>query len=225
MTIDEQELSRRLTETATQVSAPVFTAEELSGRIRRRRARILGTAAGAAVAVAAVAAAVPVALHGPAAEPSGGPSTTAGSGSIGQSVAGRPVTLPSPPPYVVTVNGRAQPSAAGFVVSAGESLTIVLDVTVPAHRSLSDLWVGITNGALAPLPDGPADMSPILVADRTPLGPGVHQFRLHWVAPGGMRAGATRQLSAEWIWVDPAEPGAGGEKALAQFTGPAAAGT
>jgi hypothetical protein len=223
MTIDERELSQRLAETAAQISAPVFTTEELSGRIGRRRTRFFATAAGTVAAVAAVAVAVPVALRGPAAGP--GASTTTGPVGVSQPVVGRPASAGPPPLFVVTVNGRARASAAGFVVSPGERLTIILDVTVPARQSLSALWVGITNGMLAPRPDGPADMSPILAADRSPLGPGVHQFTLHWVTPGGMRAGATRQLSAEWLWFHPAEPGAGGEKEIAGLTVSAAAGT
>jgi hypothetical protein len=67
-------------------------------------------------------------------------------------------------------------------------------------------------------------MSPILAADRTPLGPGVHQFRLHWVTSGGLRAGTSRQLSAEWLWSDPAEPVAGAERVIAELNVSAASG-
>jgi hypothetical protein len=62
MTIDEQELRRRLEETAAQASAPRFTTEGLARQIRRRRARVLTAVSGAVVAAAAIAVAVPVAL-------------------------------------------------------------------------------------------------------------------------------------------------------------------
>ena len=64
MIIDEQELGRLLGETADLASAPRFTAEELTRRAGRRRARIATTAFGAVAAVAAVAVIVPSALSG-----------------------------------------------------------------------------------------------------------------------------------------------------------------
>jgi hypothetical protein len=186
MTIDEQELSRRLEETAAHVSAPRFTATQLGRRIRRRRAGVAGAAA--AVAVAAVAVAVPVALRGP-----------------GQTAISRPPSVAPSPGFSITVNGQAHAPRASYAITAGENLTIIVDVTVPAHKSLSALWIGITNGVLSPHRDGPADMSPILVHPGTPLDPGVHQFRLHWFTPGGMRAGDSRQLSVEWLWSESAD--------------------
>jgi hypothetical protein len=209
MTIDEQELRQRLEETAAQASAPRFTAVDLVRQIRRRRTRVTGAVAGAAVAATAIAVAVPAALNG-----------------TGQPAISRPMAVRPPPSYSITVNGQTQAFPARYVITPGEKLTIILDVTVPAHKSLRALWVGITNGLLSPRLDGPANMSPILAAHtRTPLGPGAHQFRLHWVAPGGMRAGTSRQLSAEWIWSDPAEPGAGGEWIIAELNVPGASGT
>jgi hypothetical protein len=81
----------------------------------------------------------------------------------------------------------------------GEDLAITVEVTVPAHVTLTGLWLGITNDLLSPGPDGPPDMSPILAArTRTPLGPGVHRFRLHWAVPARLRPGDSRQLSVQW---------------------------
>jgi hypothetical protein len=74
-------------------------------------------------------------------------------------------------------------------------------VTVPAHVTLTGLWLGITNDLLTfrDLPDGSPDMNPILVArTRTPLGPGAHRFQLHWTVPAELRPGDSRQLSAGW---------------------------
>ena len=89
MIIDEQELRRRLEETAAQVSAPLFTAAELGRRIRRRRAWVAGAVAGVAVAVAAVAVAVPIALGGP-----------------GQPAVSRAPSVVPSPGYSITVNGQ-----------------------------------------------------------------------------------------------------------------------
>jgi hypothetical protein len=109
--------------------------------------------------------------------------------------------------YVVTVNGQTQmhptgaPTLPRYVIAPGENLTITVEVTVPAHVTLTGLWLGITNGMLSPRPEGPADMSPILAArTRTPLGPGAHRFQLHWAVPAELRPGTSRQLSVQWAW-------------------------
>jgi hypothetical protein len=194
--IDEQELSRRLAETAARVSPPRFTGAELSRRIRRRRAGRGAVVAVTAAAVTATAVAVPVALSGPG--------LPARPGTAHQSeISTAPPPIPRPG-YSIVVNGRAQAFRGNYAITPGEGLTITLDVAVGAHESLSGLWIGITNGLLAFRRDGPAYMSPILAARTTaPLGPGVHQFTMHWVAPRELRAGDTRQLSAEWQWAGP----------------------
>jgi hypothetical protein len=106
---------------------------------------------------------------------------------------------------VVTVNGQTQMYPAGastlprYVIAPGENLVITVEVTVPAHVTLTGLWLGITNDWMWVRPDGPPDMSPILVArTRTPLGPGAHRFRLHWAVPAELRPGDSRQLSVQW---------------------------
>jgi hypothetical protein len=192
MTIEEQELRRRLKVTAAQASEPRFTIDELTRRIRRRRARVVTAAAGGAAVAAVAAVAFPLAL-----------SSTSHPGASNAPV---PVELS----YVVTVNGRSQVVSGtppDYVITPGESLTMTVDVTVPPHITLTGLWLGITNGVLTPRPTGPADMSPILAPSTgAPLGPGRHRFGMHWVVPTALRAGTDRQLSVEWAWSNQAGP-------------------
>ena len=193
MTIDEQELRRRLKMTAEQASEPQFTIDDLIRRIRRRRARAVTAAAGGAVVAAVAAVAVPLALNG-ASHPGG-------------SHPEGPVELS----YAVTVNGHTQlipgRTLPGYVITPGENLTMTVDVTIPPHITLTGLWLGITNGVLTSRPTGPADMSPILAASTgTPLGPGRHRFGMHWVVPTALSPGTDRQLSVEWAWSNQAGP-------------------
>ncbi len=96
---------------------------------------------------------------------------------------------------------------------------MTVEVTVPGPQAMTALWLGITNGMLAPRPGGPADMNPILAAStRMPLRPGAHRFVLHWTVPAGLRPGTSRQLSVEWAWPGP-EPGMA-EREVADFAVP-----
>jgi hypothetical protein len=205
MTIDEQELSRLLAETANLASSPRFTADELTGRAGRRRARTITTAVGAVAAVAAVAVIVPSALSG---------RSHTGTESV------PPPLPPIKPSYTVSVNGRTQAvlgaSPANYVIRPGEKLAIIVDMTIPARTSVkaTSLWMGITNGVLAGRLNGAPYMAPILVAaPRTSLGPGTYKFTVHWVAPRGMLPGDSRQLSTEFSWPDGSE-----EREIAVFT-------
>lgn len=199
MSIDEQELRRRLEETADRAAPPRFSTGDLTRRIRRRRARVVAAVAGAG-AVAAIAVAVPIAL-----------------GGTSKPVISNPVPLTPEPVFTVAVNGQAQPRRQPrFVITPAEGLTITVDVTVPAHVTVTALWLGITNGMLSPRPDGPASMSPVLAARTgTRLLPGVHRFTLHWVTPGGLRPGSSRQLSAAWAWPDGLRPAGEAEGIIA----------
>ncbi len=114
-------LGRLLGETADLVNPPRFTAENLTRRAGRRRARIATTAFGAVAAVAALAVIVPSALSGH--------SQTGAASS------------PAPPPpirpsYTVTVNGRTQDvsggSPANYAIKSGEKLAITVEMTIPA---------------------------------------------------------------------------------------------
>jgi hypothetical protein len=192
MSIDERELRSRLAEAAALAGPPRFTPEDLAGRVRRiRRRRRSRAAIIAAVSVAAVASAVVIPLT---------------RGGTSQSDISRPALTPPGPSYTVSVNGqtRAVPATGTqplFTIIPGERLTITVEMTVPAHVTVTALWLGITNGVLSPRPDGPANMSPILAAStRVRLRPGPHRFVLHWTAPTGLRPGTSRQLSAEWAW-------------------------
>jgi hypothetical protein len=191
MSIDERELRSRLAETAALAGPPRLTTEDLAARvqgIRRRRRSRAGIIA--AVSVAAVASAVVIPL-------------TRGGTS-------QPISAPPPPPpglsYTVTANGQTRAvSATGavplFAITPGARLTVTVEVTVPGPRAMRALWLGITNGMLAPRPAGPADMNPILAAStRVPLRPGAHRFVLHWTVPAGLSPGTSRQLSVEWAW-------------------------
>jgi hypothetical protein len=190
MSIDEQELRRRLEETATQASPPGFTAEGLARRIRRRHTRIIAVVSGAFAAAAAIAVAIPVTLSG-----------------ASRPVNSQPEVIAIQLSFTVSVNGQSRVLSPGgvpgtvprFVISPGEDLMINVAVTVPAHASVEALWLGIANGTYGGGPDGPTGVNPILAA-RTgqPLGPGVHRFRLQWVAPSGLQPGTSRQLAVEW---------------------------
>jgi hypothetical protein len=196
MSIDEQELRRRLEEAAAQASPPRFTAEGLACRIRRNRAQIVAAALGAFVAAAAIAVAIPVMLSG-----------------ASRPVNGEPEVIPVQLSFTVTVNGQSRVfpgrgvptagTAPRLVITPGEDLILNVDVTVPAHATVEALWLGIANGTYGGGPDGPTGVNPILAA-RTgkSLGPGLHRFRLHWVPPTGLRPGTDRQLVAEWAVKD-----------------------
>jgi hypothetical protein len=215
MSIDERELRSRLAETAALAGPPRFTAEDLAARVRRIRRRRRGRAGIiAAVAVATVASAVAILLT---------------RGGTSQPV----ISMPAPPlpglSYTVTANGQTRAvSATGgapplFTITPGERLTMTVQVTVPGPQAMTALWLGITNGVLAPRPGGPADMSPVLAAStRVPLRPGAHRFVLHWRVPTSLRPGTSRQLSAEWAWSGP-EPG-DAEREVADFAVPLPAG-
>lgn len=210
MSIDERELRSRLAEAAALAGPPRFTAEDLAGRVRRtRRRRRRRAGIIAAVSVAAVASAVAI------------PLTRGGTSQYG-------ISRPPPPvpelSYTVSLNGQTRSAPATgalplFTIIPGERLTITVVVTVPAHVTVTAMWLGITNGVLSPRPDGPADMSPILAAGtRVPLRPGPHRFVLHWTVPAGLRPGTSRQLSAEWAWPGP-QPGEA-EREVAVFAVP-----
>lgn len=210
MSTDERELRSRLAETAGLAGPPRFTTEDLAARVRRiRRRRRNRAGILAAVSVAAVASAVAIPLT---------------RGGTSQPVTSAPAATPPGPSYTVTANGqtRAVPATGApslFTITPGERLTITAEVTVPGPQAITALWLGITNGMLAPRPGGPADMNPILTAStRAPLRPGPHRFVLHWTVPAGLGPGTSRQLSVEWTWAGP-EPGAA-EREVAEFAVP-----
>ncbi len=179
---DEQDLRERLEAVAGHADPPRFTVEGLIGRIRRRRARIIGLVLGSLLAVAGIAVAVPILLNGQSTSP-----------------IARPGVVPFSLSFTVRVNGQSAMHPRGrqvprFAVTPGEHLRISIGVTVPPHARVIALWLGISRGVIGT----PSDMRPILVRTRKPLNPGLHTFRLRWTPPTGLPRGTTRYLVANW---------------------------
>jgi hypothetical protein len=189
MTFDEQDLRERLKAVAAHAGPPRFTVEGLIGRIRRRRARVIGLVSGSLLAVAAIAVAVPISLSGQSTPP-----------------IARPAVVPFSPSFTVRVNGQSAMHPQGgriprFAVTPGEHLRISIGVTVPAHARVTTLtprvtalWLGVSGGVIGT----PGDMRPILARTRKPLTPGLHTFTLRWTVPAGLPRGTTRYLVANW---------------------------
>ncbi len=88
--------------------------------------------------------------------------------------AARAVTEAPPWPWTVTVNGHARGAlgtpmnqSAGvplFDVTSGEKLMITVTVTVPAHSTMTKLFLGITGGSVSvEAPSGPGRLGDVLV--------------------------------------------------------------
>jgi hypothetical protein len=190
MTLDEQELRQHLKTVAGQVGAHRFSIELLTGRIRRRRAQIIGAVSASLLAVAALAVAVPVALGGAGTAP-----TTSAPKAV------RPGLL-----VTVVVNGQSRLSpkdgpSPSFTVSPGEHLRIHIGVIVPTDAKVTNLWLGVARGGFgSPGPDGqrPAGVRPVLAHTRKPLTPGLHTFRLSWTMPAQLPRGTSLWLVAAW---------------------------
>jgi len=191
MSVDEQEVRQRLEAVAAQVSPPHFTIESLISRIRRRRARIIAAVAGSFLAVAAIAVAVPIGLSAPSRP----------------AAWHHPLRFPFRLSFTVAVNGRSMvtplPGGRGpfpsFAVAHGENLAINVAVSVPAHATVTSLWLGVTEGAYGVLRDGrPTGLSPILAHSRRPLTAGLHVFTLRWTVPAGIRPGTNAWLTVTW---------------------------
>jgi hypothetical protein len=187
--LNEQELHQHLAAAADHASAPRFTIDDLTGRICRRRTRIIGLVSGSLLAVAAIAVAVPVALSGPSSPPTGDPGT-----------------IPFRLSFTVAVNGQSRVfplngSPPSITVLPGEHLRILVGVTVPGHAKVTTLWLGISKGVFtSPGQDGqrPASMRPVLAHSRRPLTSGLHTFRLTWTMPTELPRGTTVSLFAGW---------------------------
>jgi hypothetical protein len=185
--LDEQQLRQRLEAVADRVSRPRLTIDGVTGRIRRRRAKVIGLVSGSLLAVAGSAVAVVVALVG-----IGTPSTVV------------PSKLPFELSFTVAVNGQSRVSprsGPNFIVTPGENVRIDVGVTVPAHAKLTILYFGLARGAFGPGLDGsrPIGVHPILARTRKPLTSGLHTFRLTWSVPAtGLRRRTTFDLVATW---------------------------
>ena len=189
MIIDEQQLRQHLAAAADHASVPRFTVDDLTGPIRRRRARITGLVAVPLLAAAIIAVAIPLALGGPGTGPASAP--------------GR---VPFRLSFTVAVNGNSRlfpdnGPPPSFTVPPGEPLRIRIGVTVPAHAKVTTLWLGVSKDVFTtPGPHGqrPASMRPVLAHTQQPLTPGLHTFHLRWTMPAGLARGTAVWLLAGW---------------------------
>jgi hypothetical protein len=217
---DPTEVRRYLAAAAARASTPQFTAKDVAvrvRRIRRRQARI-----GAAVSVAAVAAAavVPLTLGGTPGKVSA--SVAAGHNPASTSTGAQPPAGVIPPgpsatpyqpplPWTATVNGQAlgvpeslADGPAGepqFDVAPGETVTITMTITVPAHTEMTKFFLGITGDTAGLGPGGPIGMKPVL-ATVTHLAPGAHKFTVRWTVPRGAAPSLGYHLATAAFWPD-----------------------
>lgn len=150
-----------------------------AGSVRRRPVRAAALSAGVAGVAALVA--VPLSLGGGASPP----------GAAG-AVTPMPERLVSPlksvpwPWSALTLNGRPPKDANGkaaepwFDVTAGETVTFAVTVTVPPHAEMTKLFLGITvNGTSTGA--GPGMTTVLATASQLTAGP--HRFTVHWTVP------------------------------------------
>ncbi|HYZ57660.1 MAG TPA: hypothetical protein VE733_29725, partial [Streptosporangiaceae bacterium] len=89
-----------------------------------------------------------------------------------------------PVSFTVAINGQAvSPPLFSFAVTPGRTLKINVEVTVPAHATVTALWLGIDEREWGLGPAGPIGMRPVLAHTRKPLTTGSHAFRLQWTVP------------------------------------------
>jgi len=171
----------------------------VAGRVRRRPMR----AAALSVGVAGVAAALVIPL-----------SLSSGTGTLSATETGAPtsallVPLKSvPAPWsALTLDGRPPKDASGkagepwFDVSAGETVTFAVTVTVPAHAEMTKLFLGITvNGTETGTgPHGPVGMATVL-ATASHLTAGPHRFTVHWTVPTGKGTNLGYEVAGAAYW-------------------------
>lgn len=169
------------------------------GSVRRRPAR--GAALSAGVAVVAAVVAMPLSLGG-----------CTGTPSAAQAGTHTPELVVSPPKLVpapwsaLTLNGRPPKDANGtaepwFDVTAGETVTFAVTVTVPAHAEMTKLFLGITvNGTSTGIgPRGPVGMATVL-ATASHLTAGAHRFTVHWTVPEGKPPNLGYQVAGAAYW-------------------------
>jgi hypothetical protein len=184
MPLAEEELRQHLQQAASQVQGPRFTHDQVSGRVRRRRARIMTVVLAGLAAVVALAVAIPAELAG-GARP----------GSVSAPVIIRPL------PASASVNGRS-PSRS-LTVTSGEHLTIAVGVTIPARYRVTHLWLGISGGTFEASRTAPIGMRPILKQTRGVLLPGHYRFYVKWTVPAELRQPTVLWLALDWAGVAP----------------------
>ena len=211
MQTDQVELRRQLAATAAGAGPLRFTARDVAvraARIRQRRGRIAAAVSVAAAAVAAVVIPLTFGTSGPG-NGQGPPSAVIAPASPAQSEA-------PPQGWTATINGHVLealgtlPNQSAnvplFTVTRGEKLTIVVTITVPAHSTMTKLFLGITGDSAGIGPRGPIGMSPVL-ATAARLAPGEHKFTLHWTVPRASAPDGYQLALAEyWPRGTPNEP-------------------
>jgi hypothetical protein len=217
---DQTEVRRYLAAAAARASTPQFTAEDVAVRVRRirRRQARTGTAVSVVAAAVTAAAVIPLTLGGtpdqvsaPAAAGHNPASTSTGTQPPGGvippgSIAG---SVQPPLPWTVAVNGQARgvPESLAdgptggpqFDVAPGETVTIAMTVTVPAHTEMTKFFLGITGDTAGIGPGGPIGMKPVL-ATAAHLAPGAHKFTVRWTVPRGAAPSLGYRLATAALW-------------------------
>lgn len=170
----------------------------VAGSVRRRPVRAAALSAGVAVAAAVVA--LPLSLGGCTGAPS-----AAQAGTPAERVVSPPKVVPAPW-SALTLNGLPPKDANGaaepwFDVTAGETVTVAVTVTVPAHAEMTKLFLGITvNGTSTGVgPHGPVGMATVL-ATASHLTAGAHRFTVHWTVPEGKPPNLGYQVAGAAYW-------------------------
>ena len=171
----------------------------VAGGVPRRPVRAAALPAGLAVAAAVVA--IPLSLGG-----------CTGALSAARAGTRTPELVVSPPKVVpwpwsaLTLNGRPPKDANGaaepwFDVTAGETVTFAVTVTVPAHAEMTKLFLGIAvNGTSTGVgPHGPVGMATVL-ATASHLTAGAHRFTVHWTVPEGKPPNLGYQVAGAAYW-------------------------
>jgi hypothetical protein len=176
------------------------TLSGVAGRLRRRPVRAALLSAGVAGLAAVVA--IPLSLGGGTATPS-----AAGAGRPTSELLVSPLKSVPAPWSAFTLNGRPPKDADGkgsepwFDVTAGETVTFTVTVTVPAHAEMTKLFLGITvNGSDTGVgPHGPVGMATVLAtASRLRAGP--HRFTVHSTVPEDKAPNLGYQVAGAAYW-------------------------
>src|SRR5215469_9108028 len=86
--------------------------------------------------------------------------------------------------FSLTVNGRA--GARSLAVTTGQHLAMEVEVIIPAHARVENLWLGISSGADSMSKDGPRGLDPLLSHSHGALRPGKHTIKFSWNVPTTM---------------------------------------
>ncbi len=157
----------------------------------------------AGVAGVAAVMAIPLSLGGGTGTPG-----TAGVGPPASELLVSPLKSVPAPWSALTLNGRPPKDADGkaaepwFDVTAGETVTFAVTVTVPARAEMTKLFLGITvNGTETGVgPHGPVGMATVL-ATASHLMAGPHRFTVHWTVPKSKVSNLGYQVAGAAYWL------------------------